>query len=282
MKKHITLLLTFVALFCMNYALFAQASDIPRIFDYQGILRNAQGEPYNGEFNITFTIIDAKTDAVLYQETVENLQVENGLVHHLIGSVAETLNPFIFQNATTLRIKINEETLAPDVVIAPAPVALMALYADSINQTITQREVITEKIRVSGMDTAIVAVSQNGPAIVAISGGGGGSRSLNKNKLSGGKLDDDGAAISGESTKGDGVVGGSENGNGVYGESSEGSGVGGVSTSSSGVHGASIEGDGIKGYSILETEDTFPVNEDMVSMHNRVLIVRLPLFLMVR
>ena len=130
MKRKITFCLTCLfMLFAMNYALFAQSftsSDIPRIFDYQGILTNSQGEPYNGEFDLTFTIINVETNAVLYQETVENLQVENGLVHHLIGSVADTLNPFIFQNATALRIKINEETLAPDVAIAPAPVAMMA------------------------------------------------------------------------------------------------------------------------------------------------------------
>ena len=253
MKRKITFCLTCLfMLFAMNYALFAQSftsSDIPRIFDYQGILTNSQGEPYNGEFDLTFTIINVETNAVLYQETVENLQVENGLVHHLIGSVADTLNPFIFQNATALRIKINEETLAPDVAIAPAPVAMMALYADSINHTVSQQEVITEKIRVNSIDTAIVAISQNGPTIVAISRGSGGNRSFNQNNLNIARINDDDKAINGVSDNGVGVQGVSKNNIGVHGKSESGTGMHGKSKTGIGVNGASESSYGTVGQS---------------------------------
>jgi hypothetical protein len=126
-------------LFLVN-VLFAQRNDstwtvsqgVPRQLDYQGIFTNPDGEPYEGTLTVSFSVINVKDNSVLFTETVQNLEVKNGLIHHLIGSNSNSLDPFIFRNSTALRISINGETLSPDIKIAPAPVALVAMYADSL------------------------------------------------------------------------------------------------------------------------------------------------------
>ena len=223
--------------------LFAQSNnrvspDVPRIFDYQGILTNAEGNPYNGSFDITFAIINTNDQSVLFEELVENLQVTNGLIHHLIGSAADTLDPFIFQNATALRIKVNDETLSPDILIAPAPVALVALYADSLKHPISQ-DVITSRINITSDDTAIVVRTTSTPAIYAEGGVSATKQNLSKNGSSPSRLltnDEPPGAIHGVGN-GDnpGVLGESETGTGVMGRSVEGFAVGGHSDNGWGV-----------------------------------------------
>lgn len=235
--------------------------DVPRVLDYQGILTNPNGESYNGTFNITFTIINTKNDSVLFTETVQDLQVSDGLVHHLIGSVAGDLDPFIFQNSTALRIKVNDETLSPDVVIAPAPVALVALYADSLKGPLPQTS-FSGKLSVSSTDTAIVAYSTTGPAIHAVSGGTGGMMSSSKRGSVHARINpveeknvgiysygyrygvqgtnyhesETGAGVEGFGTKSTGVRGWSWYGTGVEGDCSDGIGVHGKSTNGEAGH----------------------------------------------
>lgn len=343
-KQHLFhLVMSFCLFLFLGSSLFAQTNDstwtvspdVPRVLDYQGMLTNPDGEPYNGTFTVTFTIINSKNDSVLFTETVNNLEVTDGLVHHLIGSVEDGLNPFIFQKATALRITVNNETLTPDVVIAPAPVALVALYADSLKGPLPQGpqgsagpqgpegpqgpqgpqgppgaeptpgtgivirgasgdtthlfdpdgDVLHKGqgkfeggLIVTGSDTAIVAYSPTGPAIVAIVGDtterfrraelakaiADESRAIyavNQDGSAVYAVSDNYNAITSISKTVAAIAGYSESSNGVSGNSNTGVAVAGKSESGSGVMGRSKTSDGVYGYS----ESSKGVNGESIS-----------------
>lgn len=273
-------LMSLLIIGCLGSSLLAQtrrmqvSPDVPRVLDYQGILTNPDGEPYNGAFNLTFTIINTKNDSVLFTETVQKLEVTDGLVHHLVGSVAGDLDPFIFQKATALRINVNGETLSPDVVIAPAPVALVALYADSLTSPLPQGS-FTNGLRVSSSDTAIVAYSAAGPAIVGIQGewSGGQSHIEGGSNLAKVVTDNEpfgavyfsnsGTGVGGFSNTGTGVSGSSGTGTGVSGDSGTGTGIGGTSSSGNGVSGESFSGNGVYGKSTTGLAGKFDGNVEI-------------------
>ncbi len=112
---------------------------VQRAFHYQGCLTDASGTKINGNRDVQFEILDTDTSpmTVLFSETVLGLQIENGIFEHAIGTVDTTGNPLpplIFQKRVALRLTVDGETLSPVIPIFPSPVALVALYADSLKQ----------------------------------------------------------------------------------------------------------------------------------------------------
>ena len=110
-----------------------------RQFHYQGCLTKPNGDRYNGTFKVMFELIDLDTSPfqVLFSETVDQLTVNNGIFEHAIGSVdtvRNPLNPLIFQKRVALRLTVDGETLRPPIPIYPSPIAMVALYADSLKQ----------------------------------------------------------------------------------------------------------------------------------------------------
>ncbi len=116
---------------------------VQRVFHYQGCLTDASGVKIDGQRTIRFEIVDLDSSplAVLFSETVQSLQVEDGIFEHAIGSVDTTNNPLpplIFQKRVALRLTVDGETLNPPIPIYPAPVAMVALYADSLKQPLPE------------------------------------------------------------------------------------------------------------------------------------------------
>jgi len=116
---------------------------VQRVFHYQGCLTDASGVKIDGQRTVRFEIVDLDSSplAVLFSETVQSLQVEDGIFEHAIGSVDTTNNPLpplIFQKRVALRLTVDGETLNPPIPIYPAPVAMVALYADSLKQPLPE------------------------------------------------------------------------------------------------------------------------------------------------
>ncbi len=76
----------------------ADPDGVPTVMNYQGELRDADGNPVTGSYEMTFTIYDADTDGnVLWTET-QTVQVTDGLLSVMLGSV-EPLDPGLFDGS---------------------------------------------------------------------------------------------------------------------------------------------------------------------------------------
>ncbi|MFQ5866260.1 MAG: hypothetical protein ACE5IW_13640, partial [bacterium] len=144
------------------------------------------------------------------------------------------------------------------------PVALVALYADSLKSPLPQGS-FTNGIRVSSSDTAIVAYSATAPAIFATVGGAASSQSLSKHSsaLARRIADNTTGAVFGYSNNGTGVSGSSEIGNGVQGSSVSGIGLDGSSGSGAGVFGFSVDGTGVYGQTFSGLAGKFDGNVEI-------------------
>lgn len=106
---------------------------VPRQFHYQGCLTDANGNKISGTKSIRFQLVDLDVTppTVLFDETASSIVVSDGLFEHNIGSI-NSLPPLIFQKRIGLILTVDGETLAPEIPILPSPVAMVALYADSL------------------------------------------------------------------------------------------------------------------------------------------------------
>ncbi|MCZ7557291.1 MAG: hypothetical protein M5R41_12900 [Bacteroidia bacterium] len=129
----------FVLLLHDNALAQTPSPPVRRQFHYQGCLTDAAGVKITGSRQVRFDIVDLDSNPldVLFSETVQSLTIENGIFEHVIGSVdtsGNPLPPLIFQKRVALVLTVNGETLAPAIPIHPVPVAMVALYADSLKQ----------------------------------------------------------------------------------------------------------------------------------------------------
>ncbi|MBI5646245.1 MAG: hypothetical protein HY962_04870 [Ignavibacteriae bacterium] len=112
---------------------------VARQFHYQGCLTKPDGTPQpDGTYQMKFEIIDQTTSpgSVVFSEAA-SITTKKGLFEHAIGSVdtvGNRLNPAIFQRRVALRLTVNGETLQPLIPIYSVPIAMHALYADSLRQ----------------------------------------------------------------------------------------------------------------------------------------------------
>jgi hypothetical protein len=103
---------------------------LPRTLSYQGVLRDASGNPVpDWAYEITFTLYDAPTaGSVLWQE-VNTAQVTDGIVDMILGEYEPLDLPF--DQTYWLGIKVGSDPeLSPRVELASAPYALRAAVAD--------------------------------------------------------------------------------------------------------------------------------------------------------
>jgi len=92
----------------------AQQGPIPQMINYQGQLRDNNGQAANGASTIVFKIYAAATEGTaLYTET-QNVMVSNGVFNVLLGSVTPIpLNLFESGTARFLEITVNNTVMTP-------------------------------------------------------------------------------------------------------------------------------------------------------------------------
>ena len=116
---------------------------LPREMNYQGVLRDENGNPIDGSHDLTFTIYRKGflpfplrwTWTAVYSET-QNVQINNGLFNVVIGS-EEPLDPGDFDGITPfvsdleLGVKVDGgDELTPRVELLPVPYAFRAEYVN--------------------------------------------------------------------------------------------------------------------------------------------------------
>lgn len=243
--------------------------NLPRIFSYQGLLTNTDGTTYDGTYTVTFEITSSDEQQTLFTETVNSLEISNGLINHNIGSVAENLDPLIFHDPVKLLIIIDGDTLTPYTDITLVPIAMNSIYAQSLRSDENPIN-IQNKLKFTGTDTNIVIISESpGPYIYIeqketetgnvsekknnpLNGTSNSPVSVSSSEnpaISGEHTGEDisGSGVYGNSTHGNGVRGYSYEGTGVSGECPRGIGVTGTSRDFAGVYGSSEDGHGVRG-----------------------------------
>ncbi len=120
--KKVTLILL---LFCAFHAI----AQVPQAFNYQAVVRDAQGNPRPNQ-HFTFEVSIIQNGTPVYSENHSKPTDPFGLIALKVGQGAATYGQFETLNwgnaASTIRVKVNG-SLLPDSPILPAPIALYAL-----------------------------------------------------------------------------------------------------------------------------------------------------------
>jgi hypothetical protein len=121
--KMLVLILAFL------FPLLADA-DVPPQINYQGYLTDAEGDPVDGDYQITFKIY-TPDDALQWSE-IQTVPVVNGIYNVQLGSVAP-LPPVIFGGPLFLGVTVGTDAeMVPRQPLTSAPYALKARDADTL------------------------------------------------------------------------------------------------------------------------------------------------------
>ena len=102
---------------------------VPPVMSYQGELRDADGNPVDGTYTMTFTIYDAATDGnALWSETQE-VEVRGGLFSVMLGSV-NPLSKDIFDGSDRwLGVKVGSDPeMVPRLMFGTVPYVLSLIH----------------------------------------------------------------------------------------------------------------------------------------------------------
>lgn len=172
----------------------APAITIPSTFNYQGFLRDGQGNPMGGTHKITLKLwkdVEATNVAALHTETFPAVTVRDGLFNVLMGSLA-SLDTDIFVNNAAIFVGISVDDgaeLLPRQRIHPVPWAILATSAQTASTANTLKpnayvgsatigtlraggEPSETRIEI-GADTIEAKSSSNGPNTLYVNYGGG-------------------------------------------------------------------------------------------------------------
>lgn len=159
MKRSI-LILFLLAL--LSNALFSQA--IPKQISYQGVLKDAAGNVLNGDFNMTFRIYnDASSGTALWTEN-QTVAAANGLFNVQLGSVSPiTTVPFDRIHFLGITVGTASE-LSPRALLSPAPYSFMAM--DILDNRVTTNKLHNGAVTVD----KITPGTTNGQVLTTVSG----------------------------------------------------------------------------------------------------------------
>ena len=111
-------------------AMFQAAAAVPETMSYQGVLRDAAGDPVpDGDYSITFTVYDAPMDGTALWTETQAVSVEDGVLSAVLGSV--TPIALAFDAPYWLGVSVDgDPELSPRVELTSAPYARRAQFAD--------------------------------------------------------------------------------------------------------------------------------------------------------
>jgi hypothetical protein len=108
----------------------ASAADVPRTMSYQGVLRDAAGDPVpDGAYSITFALYSLPAGGTALWTETQSVSVEGGVMSAVLGSVTPLALAFDASYWLGVSIDGNPE-LSPRVELTSAPYARRAEFAD--------------------------------------------------------------------------------------------------------------------------------------------------------
>ncbi len=107
--------------------IYGRKNTIPRLMRFQAGLNDASGMPIEGAFNLTFRIYDTETaGTALWQETQNNINIEEGLLNVELGSVTP-LNTLAFDKQYWLSVQAGiDPEMTPRFKLTGAPYSFIA------------------------------------------------------------------------------------------------------------------------------------------------------------
>jgi hypothetical protein len=123
---------------------------IPSTFNYQGFLRDGQGNPMGGSHAIKVSLWTDVTGGTspLYDETFSNVSVRDGLFNVVMGST-KTMSPSYFQNVSPIFVGVSVDggdELLPRQRIHPVPWALLSTSAQEATTLVNGASVDNVKL----------------------------------------------------------------------------------------------------------------------------------------
>jgi len=133
MRKITFLLLAVSIAFCVSSPVFAA---VPRLINYQGKITDANGQPLDGSYSITFRLYNAASAGTMRWEEVQTgVSIQKGYFNVLLGSVTN-LN-LAFDEPYFLEIKVGTEVMSPRQQITSSGYAIRAEKAESADTVAT-------------------------------------------------------------------------------------------------------------------------------------------------
>ena len=110
----------------------AAVADVPQTMSYQGVLRDASGNPVaDGDYSVSFTLYYAATGPGAIWTETQLLSAEAGIINATLGSTTPLAPPFNVTYWLGIAVE-GEAELTPRVELTSAPYALRAAVADSL------------------------------------------------------------------------------------------------------------------------------------------------------
>ncbi len=129
MKQLQTLLAMGIALILGN---LANAEAVPTKINFQGVLRNSNGQLLSGSYSMTFKLWDAPTGGTAVWTESTSVMVDNGNLSILLGSSAPLTSDLFATEPLYLEITVGSEVLPSRQEIGAVPFALLAEDAQKL------------------------------------------------------------------------------------------------------------------------------------------------------
>jgi hypothetical protein len=115
-------------------SLILLTAQVPQLINYQGFLKESNGQPTDGTVNLVFRIFDAKqSGSQLWSETHSNVEVKSGVFNVLLGGITSfSQNVFRESGERFLEIAVNSNTLSERFKITSVAYAIRAECADNV------------------------------------------------------------------------------------------------------------------------------------------------------
>ncbi|MCX7944163.1 MAG: hypothetical protein N2746_06605, partial [Deltaproteobacteria bacterium] len=111
----------------LSFSAFSYGGDIPRVILHQGYLTDTNGNPINGNVNISFAIYETLSGGTpLLEEDIGSVTIKDGFYALEIGKNSNLYSIFSDKNSLFLEIRINNEALSPRQRIGAVPFAFVA------------------------------------------------------------------------------------------------------------------------------------------------------------
>ncbi|MCX7958008.1 MAG: hypothetical protein N3B13_03095, partial [Deltaproteobacteria bacterium] len=111
----------------MSLSLLSFGGDIPRVILHQGYLTDTNGNPVNGNVNVSFGIYETQSGGTpVLEEDIGSVTIKDGFYALEIGKNSNLYSIFSDKNSLFLEVRINNEALTPRQRIGAVPFAFVA------------------------------------------------------------------------------------------------------------------------------------------------------------
>ena len=116
-----------VLLFAGSFITQSAAAQVPEILSATSVLKNDVGERLEGNFILTYRLYDEEVGGTALWEESQGVEISNGVVQVLLGSVEDLSLPFDTTYWVGIAVNSGDE-LAPRLALTSSPYALMSKH----------------------------------------------------------------------------------------------------------------------------------------------------------